>query len=124
MATDQTRRSLATSAILFAALCVLSVVARGPRIVDDVVALSHDPQALQQALRDCRVRIAPAHDPACTAASEAWRRRFFGHANPPTSTTDAARPVRSQASQRAQPAPAAAPWESLSTVYSSRLIGP
>lgn len=123
MATDQTRRSLVTLAILFAALCVLSVVARGPRVVDDVAALLRDPQALQQALRDCRARVAPADDPACKAASEAWRRRFFGHANPP-SITDAARQPRSRDLQLAQPAPAAAPRESLSTVNSSRLIGP
>jgi conjugative transfer region protein TrbK len=124
MATDQTRRSLVTLAILFAAVCVLSVVARGPRIVDDVAALSRDPQQLQQALRDCRVRIAPADDPVCRAASEAWRRRFFGTANSHPSQTDAARPVRSQHPQGSQPTPSPAQLELHSTVSPSRLTEP
>jgi conjugative transfer region protein TrbK len=124
MATDQTRRSLVTLAILFAAVCVLSVVARGPRVDEDVATLARDPQALQRALRDCRMRMAPADDPACRAASEAWRRRFFGNARPPSSNTDAARQSRSQDSQLAQPAPSAAPVESLSAISPSRLTGP
>jgi conjugative transfer region protein TrbK len=124
MATDQTRRSLVTLAILFAAVCVLSVVAGGPRVDKDVATLARNPQALQQVLHDCRMRMAPADDPACRAASEAWRRRFFGNANSHPSQPDAARPVRSQHPQGSQLTPSPAQLESHSTASLTRLIGP
>jgi conjugative transfer region protein TrbK len=124
MATDQTRRSLATLAILFVALCVLSVVARGPRIVDDVAALSRDPQQLRQALRDCRARVATADDPACRAASEAWRRRFFGNDESATRASHTESPAHPQDSQAPHPSSSSASPELHSTVNPSRLIGP
>jgi conjugative transfer region protein TrbK len=40
--------------------------------------LARNPERLKTALRECRAIIAPADDPACRTASEAWRRRFFG----------------------------------------------
>ena len=43
-----------------------------------VEALARDPERLAAVLRECRQRIVPAEDPACRAASEAWRRHFFG----------------------------------------------
>lgn len=40
-------------------------------------ALARDPERLQTKLRECRRQVVPKDDPACRAASEAWRRRFF-----------------------------------------------
>jgi len=72
-------RPMAVVALLFAILGGLSFLAQRSASTDAAIAaLMNDPQRLQAALRECRLQIAPAEDPACAAAIEVWRRHFFG----------------------------------------------
>ena len=90
------------------ALSVASCDAGNADVTAD--ALARDPERLQIKLRECRSQIVPAEDPACRAASEAWRRRFFGD-QPPNKTEHAPSTPQPPALPPAEPLTTApTPW--------------
>lgn len=75
--------------ILMMAACLLALAAcNPPGSVDTAESLAIDPQRLKDVMRQCKADRAKLGEATCTAASEAWRRRFMGDGNakysPPT----------------------------------------
>lgn len=84
-----------------------------PRSNDDTPeSLARDPDRVKNLLRECRDDPSRAEDKRCRAASEAWRRRFFGNekreeepATPTKSPTAVPEDVDASAATRIDPTP-------------------
>jgi len=73
--------SLCRSTILFLAAFATTInLAACDRARTDIAqTLARDPQRLVVVLRQCRDDPTRSDERICRAASEAWRKRFFGH---------------------------------------------
>ncbi|NPC57782.1 hypothetical protein [Caenimonas soli] len=59
------------------AACLLMLAACNP-VAPTAEAIASDPNRMRDLMRQCKVEWAKVGDATCTAASEAWRRHFFG----------------------------------------------
>ncbi|MDO8771091.1 MAG: EexN family lipoprotein [Burkholderiaceae bacterium] len=65
--------------ILMMAACGLALAGCSPPgSVDTAESLTADPQRLKEVMHQCKADRAKLGEATCTAASEAWRRRFMG----------------------------------------------
>ncbi|MBI5277758.1 MAG: hypothetical protein HY854_15005 [Burkholderiales bacterium] len=81
---------------LLKAACLVMLAACNPVKVPAADALASDPNRMRDLMRQCKIEWAKVGDATCTAATEAWRRRFFGKSAATNATTSSVRLPRTE----------------------------